>query len=144
MGFELRIVSNTPLTGEQDKEKVARMLLEQIGYLSGEREHENAFKLFTECFMEHPNKSWIIDDLITVLGASKPTVYRHLNKLKGLDLLEELNVVDEKTGQVKKGYKIRYGNLSKAWNFVEAHAKVALENYRVTVDHLQKLSETKK
>ena len=40
--------------------------------------------------------------------------------------------------QVKKGYKLRYSNLSKAWTFVEAHVSVAMENYRKTVDHLQK------
>ncbi len=41
----------------------------------------------------------------------------------------------------RKGYRIRYGNLAKAWNFVEAHVQVAMEHYRETVDHLQKLSE---
>jgi hypothetical protein len=34
---------------------------------------------------------------------------------------------------------LRYGNLEKAWNFVEAHIKVAVENYSKTVEHLQKL-----
>jgi predicted DNA-binding ArsR family transcriptional regulator len=69
-------------------------------------------------------------------------VYRHLNKLKALDLLEESVVrPDSSEGQPKKAYRIRYGNLSKAWNFVEAHVKVAMDNYRKTVDHLQELAE---
>jgi len=34
---------------------------------------------------------------------------------------------------------LRYGNIQKAWNFVEAHLKVAIENYGKTVEHLQRL-----
>ena len=41
----------------------------------------------------------------------------------------------------KKGYRLRYGNFQKAWNFVEAHLKVAIENYGKTVEHLQNLIE---
>ena len=46
-----------------------------------------------------------------------------------------------KLGQKKKAYRLRYGNLSKAWNFVDAHLEVAIDNYRKTVDHLQNLME---
>ena len=73
------------------------------------------------------------------LGTSKPTVYRHLNKLKSLDLLEEIQSIDESTKKAKKAYRLRYGDLKKAWNFVEAHVKVAMENYGKTVEHLQNL-----
>jgi hypothetical protein len=34
---------------------------------------------------------------------------------------------DEVTKQQKKAYRLRYGNFQKAWNFVEAHIKVAVE-----------------
>jgi hypothetical protein len=44
-------------------------------------------------------------------------------------------------GAVRKGYRIRYGNLSKAWNFVESNVEIAMENYRKTVDHLTKLAD---
>ena len=43
--------------------------------------------------------------------------------------------------QHKKGYQLRYGNFQKAWNFVEAHLKVAIENYSKSVEHIQKLLE---
>jgi hypothetical protein len=52
-----------------------------------------------------------------------------------------MQVFDEITKQNKKAYRIRYGNLQKAWNFVEAHLKVAIENYGKTVEHLQNLIE---
>jgi len=51
--------------------------------------------------------------------------------------------VDDR-GTPRKGYRIRYGNLTKAWNFVEANVEVAMENYRKTVEHLAKLAEARK
>ena len=34
MGFEIKIVSNTPLVGEIDPNIVAKIFFEQIGYIS--------------------------------------------------------------------------------------------------------------
>jgi len=76
------------------------------------------------------------------LKTTKPTIYRHLNKLKYMDLLEEMAVKDGK--EERKGYRLRYGNLEKAWNFVEAHVDVAMENYRTTVEHMGKLAEERR
>lgn len=139
MEFELRIVKNIPLTHENDYCMVTQEFLKYIGYLSeGASNDSIPYKLF-ECFVLHPNKSWIVDELMMQLGATKATVYRHLNKLKGMDILEE-----GKEGEginVRKTYRLRYGNLAKAWSFVEAHVKVAMENYGETVHHLQKLLE---
>jgi predicted transcriptional regulator len=73
--------------------------------------------------------------MMVELGTTKATIYRHLNKLKGLDIMEEEIVGNKK----EKGYRFRYGNFAKAWNFVEAHVKVAMENYGETVEHLQEL-----
>ncbi|MGB2581605.1 MAG: transcriptional regulator, partial [Thermoplasmata archaeon] len=81
-------------------------------------------------------------DLAIALGTTKTTVYRHINKLKGFDILEEIGV-ERPDGSSKKGYRVRYGDLSKAWNFTEAHVQVAMENYRKTVDHLQELVRKK-
>ena len=139
MEFELRIVKNTPLTHEKEHQMVVQEFLKNIGYLSRGANNESIpYKLF-ECFILHPNKSWIIDELTMQLGATKATIYRHLNKLKGMDILEEGKEGEGIT--VRKTYRLRYGNLAKAWSFVEAHVKVAMENYNETVNHLQKLLE---
>jgi DNA-binding transcriptional ArsR family regulator len=143
MVFEIRIVSNTPLVGEEHIETAAKTFLYQIGYLSKGLDPKIPFSLFTDFFIKHPEKPWYVEELAMQLNVSKPTVYRHLNKLKGLDLLEEIHVLDEHTKQQKKAYRLRYGNLKKAWNFVEAHVKVAIENYGKTVDHIQQLMEKK-
>lgn len=141
MGFEMQIVSNTPLTGEEDPEIVAKKFFEQIGYLSKGADPTIPYKMFADFFIKHPTKAWFVEELSNELKTSKPTIYRHLNKLKGFDILEEIRIFDDVTKQNKKAYRLRYGNLQKAWNFVEAHVKVAVENYGKTVEHLQNLMD---
>lgn len=141
MTFEMQIVSNTPLVGEEDFDTAARKFFEQIGYLSRGSDPSIPYNIFANFFLKHPTKAWMVDEIATELKTSRPTVYRHLNKLKGFDLLEEVHIFDEGTKQHKKAYQLRYGNFQKAWNFVEAHVKVAVENYGKTVEHLQQLLE---
>lgn len=151
MAFEITVVSNTPLTPIDDLKEVTLTFLTQIGYLPKGYDPKTGttdvlksvpYKLFAECFLGHPEKGWLVEELATELETTKPTIYRHINKLKDMDILEEIYVDDE--GQRRKAYRIRYGDLSKAWNFVEAHLEVAVENYRKTVEHLQKLTEKKR
>ena len=98
MSFEIRIVSNTPLTGENDLERATKMFLYQIGYLSKGADPDIPFKIFFDFFLKHPTKAWMVEEIANQLKVSKPTIYRHLNKLKGLDILEDVQVTDE-TGQ---------------------------------------------
>jgi predicted transcriptional regulator len=154
MSFELNVVSNTPLTPLTDIEEIAVIFLNQIGYFpKGYEPHTDVasvkesvpYRLFVECFLARMDKGWLVEDLATELGTTKATVYRHINKLKGFDIIEDVAV--EREGTRKKGYRIRYGDLSKAWNFTEAHVDMAMKSYRQTVDHLQSLvakKQTKK
>jgi predicted transcriptional regulator len=140
----MQIVSNTPLIGEDDFENAAKKFFEQIGYISKGSDPNIPYKIFSDFFLKNPTKAWFVDDIAGKLKTSRPTVYRHLNKLKGFDILEEMQVFDDVTKQNKKGYRMRYGNFQKAWNFVEAHLKVAIENYGKSVEHLQNLIEKQK
>ena len=146
MAFELVVVSNTPLTPVDDLDEVGVAFLRQVGYLGrgaddeGNARESVAYRLFRDCFLLRPDKMWTVEELITKLGTSRPTVYRHLNKLKALDLLEESALREDAEANARKAYRIRYGSLAKAWNFVEANVKVAMENYRKTVEHLHALS----
>ncbi|MDQ1371410.1 MAG: hypothetical protein QG582_324 [Candidatus Thermoplasmatota archaeon] len=151
MSFELNVVSNTPLTPLSDIDEVAILFLNQVGYFQKgygpktdvtDIRDSVPYRLMVDHFLARMDKAWVVEDLATSLGTTKATVYRHINKLKGFDILEEMNV-DQPDGSRKKGYRIRYGNLSKAWNFTEAHVQVAMENYRKTVDHLQELASKK-
>ncbi len=142
MTFELQLRYSTPLTPIRDPDQVLKEFLVHLGYLpEGETpERSVAYRLVRQCLLRNPERSWYAEELLSVLDTSKPTLYRHLNKLKTLDLLEEVSEPKDKV-RGRKGYRLRYGNLSRAWDFVEANATNALKRYRETVDHLQSLLE---
>ena len=144
--FELQVVSNIPLTAVSDADLVAEQFLSQIGYIPKGYDPKTAasniresipYRLFMEYFMGNTSRLWSVEELAYRLETSKPTVYRHINKLKALELLESGDV--EFDGQIRKGYRIRYGDLSKAWNFTRSNVEMAMENYTKTVEHFQTL-----
>ena len=149
--FDVTVVSNTPLTPLKDLDEVSLMFLTQIGYIpkgydpktDAKSVRESVpYRLFVECLLGRAEKGWTVEQLATKLKTTKATIYRHINKLKAMDLLDEVDVIEK--GGARKGYRIRYGNLSKAWNFVESNVEIAMENYRKTVDHIQKLTESRR
>lgn len=148
MPFELALRYSTPLTPITDLDEVLREFLRLVGYLpegedgrgsEGPIGQSLAYRLVRECLVRDPSRAWYIEELTAVLKTSKPTIYRHINKLKALDLLEEVGGVAD--GKGRKGYRLRYGSLAKAWDFTEANAQNALRRYRETVNHLQGLVE---
>lgn len=147
MAFELVVTSNTPLTPVNDMDQVAIALLRQVGYLERGADDESAmrkgvaYRLVRDCLLLRPEKAWTADELITALDTTRPTLYRHLNKLKALDILEESSQREADETNPRKTYKLRYGNLAKAWNFVEANVKIAMENYRKSAEHLHSIAE---
>ncbi|MDR3075567.1 MAG: helix-turn-helix domain-containing protein [Candidatus Methanoplasma sp.] len=145
--FELQVVSNTPMSAVMDKNIVAETFLVQIGYIPKGYDPKTSatsvrdsvpYRLFMDFFMNNTSKAWAVEELAALLGTTKPTIYRHINKLKSMDLLESIDV--EFDGAVRKGYRIRYGDLAKAWSFTEANVNMAMENYRRTVSHFQSLA----
>lgn len=149
--FELQVVSNTPLSSVGDIDVVAETFLIQIGYIpkgydpktsATEIKDSVPYRLFMDYFMGNMSKAWTVEELAALLSTTKPTIYRHINKLKSLDILESMDV--EFDGQVRKGYCIRFGDLAKAWNFTEANVNMAMENYRKTVTHFQAMIDEKR
>jgi len=146
--FELNVVSNIPLGAMTDIDTVAETFLVQIGYIPkgydpktdavGVRESV-PYRLFMDYFMRNTVKAWTVDELAALMGTTKPTIYRHINKLKAMDILESADV--EFNGQIGKGYRIRYGDLRMAWSFTEANVAMAMENYKRTVAHFQALMD---
>ena len=144
--FELQVVSNTPLSAVDDIDDVAVRFLSQIGYLSKGYDPKTdamsvmdsvPYKLFIDCFMRNMKRAWVVEELSVMLETTKPTIYRHINKLKAMDILEAVEV--EWDGHTKKGYRIRYGDLKKAWSFTEANVEIAMQNYRSSIEHFQDL-----
>ncbi len=142
MAFELQVVSHPPLTGENDPIRLARMLFDQIGYVARKGPDNGiAFKLFYDCFLLHPTKDWTVEELAAACGTTMPSIYRHLNKLQAYDIIEDA-MTETEAGDKRRIFRLRYGDLSKAWNFCEAHFALAIENYRKSVDHLETLLKT--
>jgi hypothetical protein len=150
MPFELSLRYTTPLTPITDFDEVLTEFLRMVGYLSpaedgragdGPVTTSLAYRLIKDCLLKDPSRAWYAEELVAVLKTSKPTVYRHINKLKSLDILEEVGGVAD--GKGRKGYRLRYGNLARAWDFTEANAQNALRRYRETVNHLQSLIENR-
>lgn len=138
MAFEMQVVSHAPLTDETDPRRLARLFFSMIGYTARKGPDNGlSFRIFFECFLMHPQRSWTVDELAAECETSMPSVYRHLNKLKDLDIIEDLYIDME--GDKKRAFRLRYGDLSKAWNFAEAHFQLAIENYRKSVDHMERL-----
>ncbi len=135
-----------PDPGASAEEKMRELML-AIGYVSEGRAPEGdegveesvAWRLLQGCLIERCDRTWTVEQLMAKLDASKPTVYRHLRKLEGLDLLERTLVGG--TPRSPKGMRLRYGDLPVAWNFTEEHAKSSLAAYRETVAHLERLIE---
>ncbi len=149
--FELQVTSNTPLSSVDDVDVIAETFLIQIGYIPKGYDPKTSavslrdsvpYRLFMDYLMRNMNKAWTVEELAALLDTTKPTIYRHINKLKSLDLLESMDVEFE--GQMRKGYRIRYGDLNKAWSFTEANVNMAMENYRKTVAHFQSVIEKEK
>jgi hypothetical protein len=150
MPFELAVRYRTPLTPILELDEVLTEFLRMIGYLpegedgrgsEGPVGQSVGYRLVRDCLLKDPNRPWYPEELVAVLKTSKPTIYRHINKLKSLDLLEEVGGAED--GKGRKGYRLRYGNLARAWDFTEANAQNALRRYRETVNHLQNLIEAK-
>ena len=114
--------------------------LSDIGYIEerGESDLDKTrksvpYRMFKECFLDRSDKTWSVQDLITYLKTTKPTLYRYLNRLKALDIIQEVQIGKE------KGYSLRYNSLSLAWNFVESNVKISMENYRKTIENIQRM-----
>lgn len=144
MSFELMVMKNVPLTSVNDPDEVAISLLTQIGYLSegynprtnvGSIRESIPYRLFMECLLKNPEKGWKVEELTSILKTTPPTVYRHLNKMKTIGILDEDTEGNGENGG--KTYRLKYRNVSVAWNFVETNAKAVMRQYREAVDFIE-------
>ena len=139
--FKMTMVSAPSRVLDTDLDRTIAYFLSDIGYiprLSPDTDYSQIaksayFRLFKECFLLNPERYWTGDELMAYLKTSRTTLYRHLNKLKAMDILEEIQ-----EGKTKK-YRMRSGDLLRAWSWVEINMKMSMENYRKTVEHISSL-----
>ncbi len=147
ISFRLTLREQAPPDEGMAMEDNLLELLLSIGYLPSWRATDDRatigasvpYRLFKDCLLDRPDRNWTVRELMAVLGTTKPTLYRHLKKLESLDLLERGLRGD--SPRSSKAFRIRYGNLAKAWTFTEEHARQSLKAYRETVEHLEGLLE---
>ncbi|MGB9636190.1 MAG: helix-turn-helix domain-containing protein [Thermoplasmata archaeon] len=146
MSFEI-LLKGTPPIYENDLDTALIQFLTMIGYLSESHDKRTraasikesvGYRIIRDCFIRNMERGWKVKEICAMLSTTPPTVWRYLNKLKGLDLLEEVPTEDG-----TKGYRIRYGNFAMAWNFVEANTHNVLENYKKMAEHIQKLIQSR-
>ena len=143
--FKMTVVSTPTRILDDDIDRNIAYFLSDIGYIPRLKPSTDFqvisksayFRLFKECFLMNSEKYWSGEELLTYLKTSRTTLYRHLNKLKSMDILEEIQ-----DGKNKK-YRMRSGDIMRAWNWVEVNVKMALDNYRKTVEHIWELSREK-
>ncbi len=142
MAFEMRLTHTTSLGQATDLDGALRDFLGRIGYLQEDEHSEEsvAYRLVRDLFLLGAGTACSIDGLLSKLKTTKPTLYRHLNRLKALGILEEVPLDETKDG-ARKGYRLRSGNLSKAWALAEANAGIVLQSYREEIDTIQMLAE---
>ena len=141
MVFEIRVVGDMPLEAENDLDVALKIFLRQIGYLAQDRDETIGYRIFRDFFLQRPERVWSADEIAVELGTSRPTVYRYIKKLKNMDMIEE-GERETESGK-KRGYRMKYGDLVRAWGIVESHVKLAMENYRRSVEHIARLSKEK-
>lgn len=139
--FKMTIVSSPTRDPGDDLDRNIAYFLSDIGYIPRLKISTDFnsitksayFRLFKECFLMKSERYWTGDELISYLHTSRTTLYRHLNKLKAMDMLEETQ-----DGKSKK-YRLRSGDLLKAWSWVEVNVRMALDNYRKNVERISEL-----
>jgi len=141
MAFRILLNSTVTPMGEDMESRVISFLV-RIGYLPVNRAvelHKKSvpYRLFMDCFVRRRERLWEVEALEAFLGTTRATLYRHLNRLKALGIIEEASLTSEDTGYIHKGYRLRFGNLSRAWNFTEALMDGVIKQYRKEVDWIQ-------
>ena len=143
MMFSIELVSGPMMTDESELHKVALPFLNAVGYMPEGYDPRTGvttvvesvpYRLFAECLLGHLDKVWSVGELARTLGTSIPTVYRHIDKLSALDILGQGSLEKDVS---RKGYFIRYHDLSKAWRFTEVNVELTLSAYRRAVDIIQ-------
>ncbi|MCL4328335.1 MAG: helix-turn-helix domain-containing protein [Candidatus Thermoplasmatota archaeon] len=140
--FKMSVVSVPTRVISDDLDRNIAYFLSDIGYIPRLRPDTDFqtisraayFRLFKDCFVLNPSRHWGGEELMSYLNVSRTTLYRHLNKLKALDILEETQ-----EGKSKK-YRLRSGDLVRAWNWVEVNLRMAIENYRRTVERISEIA----
>ena len=92
------------------------------------------YKIIDECFFQRPDRAWTAEEIAAWIETTRPTAYRHLNRLISLGLIERCRASDG--GPPTSAFHLRYGSLKKGWQKVETQVELVLDKYRKTIKQL--------
>ena len=113
-----------------------------IGLLSNHHYPYNEsmpYKIIDECFLQRPDRAWTAEEVAAWIETTRPTAYRHLNKLISLGLIERCRAADG--GPPTSAFHLRKGSLKKAWQKIETEIELILEQYKKTIKQISETNE---
>ena len=113
-----------------------------IGLLSNHHYPYNEsmpYKIIDECFLQRPDRAWTAEEVAAWIETTRPTAYRHLNKLISLGLIERCRAADG--GPPTSAFHLRKGSLKKGWQKIETEIEIILEQYKKTIKQISETNE---
>ena len=92
------------------------------------------YKIIDECFFQRPDRAWTAEEIAAWIETTRPTAYRHLNRLISLGFIERCRAEDG--GPPTSAFHLRYGSLKKGWAKIETQVELVLDKYRKTIKQL--------
>ena len=113
-----------------------------IGLLSNHHYPYNEsmpYKIIDECFLQRPDRAWTAEEVAAWIETTRPTAYRHLNKLISLGLIERCRAADG--GPPTSAFHLHKGSLKKGWQKIETEIELILEQYKKTIKQISETNE---
>jgi len=93
------------------------------------------YKTLDECFFQRPDRAWTAEEIAAWIETTRPTAYRHLNRLISLGLIERCRAADG--GPPTSAFHLRLGSLKKGWQKIETQIEIILDTYKKTITKLK-------
>ena len=113
-----------------------------IGLLSNHHYPYNEsmpYKIIDECFLQRPDRAWTAEEVAAWIETTRPTAYRHLNKLISLGLIERCRAADG--GPPTSAFHLRKGSLKKGWLKIETEIELILDQYKKIIKQISETNE---
>jgi hypothetical protein len=125
-----------PPTSEEPSQQLGR-LGAGIGYLSAHHlpyPESLPFRILDGCFLQRPERAWSAEEVAAWARTTRPTAYRHVNRLLALGMLGRCRAADG--GPPASAFYLRGGSLAAAWQAIETRVELVLDSYKRAVGEL--------
>ena len=130
------ILRELPPTSEEPAQQLGR-LGAGIGYLSAHHlpyPESLPFRILDNCFLQRPERAWSAEEVAAWARTTRPTAYRHVNRLLVLGMLARCRAADG--GPPASAFYLRGGSLAAAWQAIETRVELVLDSYGRAVGEL--------